>query len=201
MEFKDKLKELRTNANLKQEDVANRLFVSRTLVSKWESGDRYPSDENLERIAALFQISGDEFTGTKGEENKLKKGAVAVAGFKAFLIRNRTAIFAWVKVILSVGLIPLWFVEFFMGCRESGGMAAVFPFSMYDYARKSDCLVLSYASIGLLAASAVLALYSLLRRDREEIRKISHVILGVAVGSFLLFLLLASMASHGTALF
>ena len=199
MEFKDKLKELRINANLKQEDVATRLFVSRTLVSKWESGDRYPSDENLERIAELFQISEDELTGTKGEENKPKKGNAVVGGFKAFLIRNRTAIFAWVKVILSAGLIPLWFVESFMGCSESGGMAAVFPFSMYDYARKSDCLFLSYASIGLLAASAVLALYSLLRRG--GIRKISHAVFWAAVGFFLAFLILAASTSHGTALF
>ena len=203
MEFKDKLKELRTNANLKQEDVASRLFVSRTLVSKWESGDRYPSDENLDRIAELFQMSRDELTGTKGEENrpKPKKSAVTVAGFKAFLIRNSAAIFAWAKAILSVGLIPLWFVEFFIGHSGSGGLAAVFPFSMYDYMRRSDCLFLSYVSIGLLALSATLALYSLLRRDRRHIRKISHAVFGVAVGSFLVFLALASLASHGSALF
>lgn len=38
MELKDRLKELRANANLTQEDLANKIFVSRTLVSKWESG-------------------------------------------------------------------------------------------------------------------------------------------------------------------
>lgn len=38
MELKEKLKELRSNANLTQEDLANQLFVSRTLVSEWESG-------------------------------------------------------------------------------------------------------------------------------------------------------------------
>lgn len=40
MELKDRLKELRAKANLAQEDLVNQIFVSRTLVSKWESGDR-----------------------------------------------------------------------------------------------------------------------------------------------------------------
>ena len=57
MEFKDRIKELRINANLTQEELANRLYVSRTLVSKWESGARYPSKDNLNRLALLFQVS------------------------------------------------------------------------------------------------------------------------------------------------
>lgn len=68
MELKDRLKELRTNANLTQEDLANQIFVSRTLVSKWESGDRYPSKDNLARLAVLFQIPQEELIG--GEKEK-----------------------------------------------------------------------------------------------------------------------------------
>ena len=71
MELKDKLKEFRTNANLKQEDVAARLFVSRTLVSKWEAGARYPSKDNLERLAELFQVPLNELIGEEKEQEKL----------------------------------------------------------------------------------------------------------------------------------
>ena len=69
MELKDRLKELRTNANLTQDDLANQIFVSRTLVSKWESGDRYPSKDNLARLAVLFQIPQDELIGGKKEKD------------------------------------------------------------------------------------------------------------------------------------
>ncbi len=73
MELKDRLKELRAKANLTQEELANQIFVSRTLVSKWESGERYPSKDNLARIAVLFQISQDELIGGKKERDKYNK--------------------------------------------------------------------------------------------------------------------------------
>ncbi len=73
MELKDRLKELRAKANLTQEDLANQIFVSRTLVSKWESGDRYPSKDNLARLAVLFQIPQDELIGSQKEKDKYNK--------------------------------------------------------------------------------------------------------------------------------
>ncbi len=73
MELKDRLKELRANANLTQEDLANKIFISRTLVSKWESGDRYPSKDNLARLAVLFQIPQDELVGGQKEKDKYNK--------------------------------------------------------------------------------------------------------------------------------
>ena len=73
MELKDRLKELRANANLTQEDLANQIFVSRTLVSKWESGDRYPSKDNLARLAVLFQIPQEELIGGQKEKDKYNK--------------------------------------------------------------------------------------------------------------------------------
>lgn len=73
MELKERLKELRTNSNMTQEDLANQIFVSRTLVSKWESGDRYPSKDNLARLAVLFQIPQDELIGGKKEMDTYNK--------------------------------------------------------------------------------------------------------------------------------
>ena len=70
MELKDRLKSLRAEANLTQEDLANKIFVSRTLVSKWESGERYPSKDNLARLAVLFQTPQEELIGGKKEKTK-----------------------------------------------------------------------------------------------------------------------------------
>lgn len=59
MEFGDKLQELRKQKNLTQEELSERLFVSRTAVSKWESGRGCPSIESLKAIASFFQVSID----------------------------------------------------------------------------------------------------------------------------------------------
>lgn len=73
MELKDKLKDLRTKANLTQEDLANQLFVSRTLISKWENGERYPNKENIARICVFFQVSMEDLIGGKKELSKYNK--------------------------------------------------------------------------------------------------------------------------------
>ncbi len=46
--FKDKLKELRMNKNLSQYELAEKIFVSRSTIAKWENGNGIPSDANLE---------------------------------------------------------------------------------------------------------------------------------------------------------
>lgn len=76
MELKDRLKDLRIKANLTQEELANRIYVSRTLVSKWESGARYPSPENLTRLAVLFQIHQDELIGSQEEKKKYSRNQI-----------------------------------------------------------------------------------------------------------------------------
>ena len=43
MEFNEKLQELRKQRGLTQEELAERLYVSRTAISKWESGRGYPN--------------------------------------------------------------------------------------------------------------------------------------------------------------
>ena len=51
MEFNEKLQQLRKQKGLTQEQLAEALFVSRTAVSKWESGRGYPNIESLKAIA------------------------------------------------------------------------------------------------------------------------------------------------------
>ena len=55
MEFNEKLQELRKNKNLTQEQLAEMLFVSRTAISKWESGRGYPSIDSLKEISSFLQ--------------------------------------------------------------------------------------------------------------------------------------------------
>lgn len=60
MDFNEKLQELRKRKGLTQEELAEALFVSRTAVSKWESGRGYPSIDSLKMIASFFSVSIDE---------------------------------------------------------------------------------------------------------------------------------------------
>lgn len=60
MEFKDKLYRLRKQKGLSQEELANRLNVSRQTISKWEVGDSTPDMEKLIALSDLFEISLDE---------------------------------------------------------------------------------------------------------------------------------------------
>ena len=60
MEFNEKLQELRKSKGLTQEELAESLFVSRTAISKWESGRGYPSIDSLKEISRFFSVTIDE---------------------------------------------------------------------------------------------------------------------------------------------
>ena len=60
MEFSEKLQELRKSRGLTQEELAEALFVSRTAISKWESGRGYPSIDSLKEISRYFSVTIDD---------------------------------------------------------------------------------------------------------------------------------------------
>ena len=64
MEFNEKLQELRKQKGLTQEELAEQLYVSRTAISKWESGRGYPNIESLKAIAKFFSVTVDELIST-----------------------------------------------------------------------------------------------------------------------------------------
>lgn len=106
MELSEKIQKLRKEHNLTQEQFAERLYVSRTAVSKWETGRGMSSMESLQMIAKLFHITLDELLSTEEiviiaeNENKenIKRFATYIDG-----IINLTALLGL--------LLPLYKVE------------------------------------------------------------------------------------------
>ena len=66
----EKIKNLRKANNMTQEDLAEKLHVSRQAVTKWESGAGAPDISNIEAIAKLFDISVDELLSDGSAINK-----------------------------------------------------------------------------------------------------------------------------------
>ena len=78
MELNEKIQELRKAKGMTQEELAQVLHVSRTAVSKWESGRGYPSIDSLKAIAAFFSVTIDDLLScneilTVAEEDQKQK--------------------------------------------------------------------------------------------------------------------------------
>lgn len=70
MKIGDKLKNARLDKKLTQEEVAEKLFVSRQSISNWENNKTYPDIGNVIALSDLYQISLDELL--KGSDNFMK---------------------------------------------------------------------------------------------------------------------------------
>lgn len=68
MNIGDKIYELRKRDNLSQEQLAEKLEVSRQIISKWELSETLPDIKQAKKISQLFNISLDELVNTNNEE-------------------------------------------------------------------------------------------------------------------------------------
>lgn len=64
MMFGEKLKNLRIDRKLTQDELAEKIYVTRTAISKWETDRGYPNIESLKAIAKFFSVSLDELLST-----------------------------------------------------------------------------------------------------------------------------------------
>jgi len=63
METKVALTQFRKNINLTQDELAEKLFVTRQAISRWETGETTPSIDTLKLISSTFNVSVDELIG------------------------------------------------------------------------------------------------------------------------------------------
>ena len=108
MEFNEKLRTLRNQRGFTQEELAERLFVSRTAISKWESGRGYPNIDSLKAISKLFSVSIDDLL--SGEEVL----TIAEEDHKQKTTRLRDLVFG----LLDVSTVLFFILPFF--AQEEG---------------------------------------------------------------------------------
>lgn len=130
MELSQKLQQLRKQKGYTQEDLAKKLFVSRTAISKWESGRGYPSIESLKAIAKVFDVTVDFFL--SGEEMM----AVFTEDKKQTLFQNRSILYGLMD-LMSIGY---FFIPLF-GKRVGDYIYSV---TLLRYQSQSDVIVIIY---------------------------------------------------------
>lgn len=83
MELERRLAELRKKKNISQEEIAEKLYVSRQTISNWERGKTYPDINSLLLMANYFDVSLDHLI--KGDVDTMKH-QVDQSQFKKWLI-------------------------------------------------------------------------------------------------------------------
>lgn len=73
MEFSERLKELRKQAHLTQVQIAEKLGIGQSSYADWERGKKKPTQENLVKIAQVFNVSIDYLIGNFSEKNTNKE--------------------------------------------------------------------------------------------------------------------------------
>ena len=176
MTFGEKLKKLRADKGLTQDMLAEKIYVTRTAISKWESGRGYPNIESLKAIARFFSVTLDELLSshevlTIAEENR-----------KQTARDFRNLAFGLVDICMSLVLfLPLF-------ATKSEGVVQALSLLMLDdvtpYLKAAYYVVI----IGtILSGVLTLALQKLTENVRTGIK--TKLSLGFGVVSVLLFVI------------
>ena len=175
MEFHEKLQALRRQRGLTQEELAQALFVSRTAISKWESGRGYPSIDSLKAISGFFSVSIDALL--SGEEVL----TLAREEQQTHALRARWQVFGLLDCAAALLLtLPLF------GQQTDGAVRAVSIFALTAVRPYLRALFLAVI-LGTMALG--IALLALHRWEHPLwVRHRTGCSLGLSIGAVLLFL-------------
>lgn len=116
----DKLKEARLKNNMTQEEVAEKIFVSRQSISNWENNKTYPDIGNVIALSDLYEISLDELL--KGSDNFMKHLEESTD-----LVKSNKKLIGIIILALITMIIIALFTEFM---PERLNMVAIFVLSI-----------------------------------------------------------------------
>lgn len=131
MEIGKQIKKYRNEIGISQDQLAEKIFVSRQTISSWENNKSYPDLKSLLLLGSLFDVSLDNLI--KGDLEKMKE-KVKEEDVKKF--KSEGNIFAILMVILILSPVPLVKLWNFVGL---GIYALIFIITMY-YAMRVEKL-------------------------------------------------------------
>ncbi|BCN32596.1 helix-turn-helix transcriptional regulator [Anaeromicropila herbilytica] len=129
MELHTQIKKYRTSMNLSQEQLAEKVYVTRQTISNWENNKNYPDIHSLLLLSSLFNISLDQLI--KGDINIMRE-EINKADLQKF--NHDGAIFSLLLVLTIVSVVPLAVFFNYYGLMITG---ILFVISMY-YAMKIE---------------------------------------------------------------
>ena len=147
MTFGEIIKKLRTDKGLTQDELAEKIYVTRTAISKWESGRGFPNIESLKAISKYFSVSLDELL--SGEEIL----AIAENDNKQKERTLRDLIFG----LLDCGMALLLFLPFF-GQKADGVIREVSLLALYDIQTYLKTVYIAFVGIMIVLGIMTLAL-------------------------------------------
>ena len=113
MELGKQIYELRKKANLSQEQLAEKVGVSRQTISKWELGETVPDIKQARVLSQVFGVSLDELTGNDTKEVIYKKvsNTEKLAGLIIKVIKIWGIVILACLIVAVVGIVLFGFVR------------------------------------------------------------------------------------------
>lgn len=123
MELGNQIKKYRQQNNLSQEELANRVYVSRQTISNWENDKNYPDVNSLVLLSEVFQISLDKLI--KGDIDIMKE---VIQKEEVSKMNRYSTIYAVLLITLVVSAVPL---SMWLGIWAFIPWGIIFALTMY----------------------------------------------------------------------
>ena len=177
MTFGEKLRKLRTDSGLTQEELAKKIYVTRTAISKWESDRGYPNIDSLKAISKFFSVSMDDLLSTDEvltiaeQDNKQKE------------TRFKDLVYALLDLSISMLLFLPFFAEDADGIIQSVSLIALDGVQTY----------LKIAYLAIVIGMTVMGFLTLTLQNCQAVVWVkSKTTVSLALGAILVLLFMIS---------
>ena len=183
MNISTQIRNHRKKNDLSQEELAEKIYVSRQTISNWETGKSYPDVHNLLLLSALYEISIDELF--KGDVEIMKEKISS----RELQNMSRMMIFFFVLMFLTLPLVKNFSDYYFILTLVFGALMIMYAVKIEN--RKKELDIQTYREIVDFMEGKPVERTQSERKRKMWKEKILKVIFGMSVGGALAFLLLA----------
>lgn len=136
MELQNQIRKYRNSLNLSQEDLAEKVYVTRQTVSNWETGKSYPDIHSLLLLSSLFEISLDQLI--KGDIEIMKKEINAAEVEKHNRYGKIFAALFWICLISFVPLVKFLHIYGFIIWLVLWGIGLFWAFKVRNIQKQNN---------------------------------------------------------------